>query len=80
MTGSVYVHQEVSMTTAKKIEAKRKRDAVIEEVLRRLALMTDEDIDYEFAAIENGLEVHVRFVPERQVRSRRSAASRVSHS
>lgn len=46
--------------TTKKSEARRKRDAVIEEVLRRLELMTDDAIEYEFTAIENALEVHVR--------------------
>ena len=50
--------------TTKKSEARRKRDAVIEEVLRRLELMTDDAIEYEFTAIENTLEVHVRFVAQ----------------
>jgi hypothetical protein len=44
---------------AKKSEARRRRDAVIEEVLRRLELMTDRAIEYEFATIENDKQVPV---------------------
>jgi hypothetical protein len=37
---------------------------IIEEVQRRLARLSDDDIDTEFAALENGLEIRVPFVAE----------------
>jgi hypothetical protein len=45
------------------IDAFYKRLAIIEEVQRRVARLSDDEIDTEFAAIENGLEIRVRFVP-----------------
>lgn len=41
-----------------------KRRVLIEEVARRIGLMSASEIDTEFAAIENGYEVRIRFVPE----------------
>jgi len=46
------------------VDAFYKRLAIIEEVQRRVARLSDDDIDTEFAAIENGLEIRVRFVSE----------------
>lgn len=41
-----------------------KRRVLSEEVARRVGLMRASEIDTEFAPIENGYEVRIRFVPE----------------
>jgi hypothetical protein len=41
-----------------------RRAAVVEEANRRINLMKANEIETEFAAIENGLEIHLRFIPE----------------
>ena len=42
-----------------------RRAAVVEEAIRRINLMKADEIETEFAAIENGLEIRLRFIPER---------------
>lgn len=47
-----------------KMSVAEKRAAVIDEAIRRLRLMRRSDIETEFAAIENALEIRIRFIPE----------------
>lgn len=47
-----------------------KRAGVIEEAVRRIRLMRPSDIEAEFAAIENALEIRIRFIPEPMRRTR----------
>ena len=46
------------------------RTGVAEEAVRRINLMKADEIETEFAAIANGLEIRLRFIPE-QFRSKR---------
>lgn len=41
-----------------------KRRVLLDEIARRIRLMRATEIDREFACIENGLEVRIRFVAE----------------
>jgi len=42
----------------------QKRQAVIEEAVRRIRRMPASEIETELAAIENGLEIRLRFIAE----------------
>ena len=46
------------------MRGKAKREAVIDEAIRRIQLMNESEVDMEFAAIENGLEIRMRFIAE----------------
>jgi hypothetical protein len=54
---------------------KYKRRVLIEEITRRVELMRNCEVDTEFAAIENGLEVRIRFIPEPFVSTAQQFAS-----
>jgi hypothetical protein len=54
---------------------KYKRRVLIEEITRRVELLRNSEVDTEFAAIENGLEVRIRFIPETFVSTAQRSAS-----
>jgi hypothetical protein len=65
----------------KKREANRKRRVLLDEAKRRMGLMRDGEIDTEFAAMENCLEIRLRFVsdPYRfRTRAPRATGSKLS--
>jgi hypothetical protein len=47
-----------------KLPHSERRAVVVEEAIRRINLMKADEIETEFAAIENGLEIRLRFIPE----------------
>ena len=50
-----------------------KRRAVVDEVARRVAAMSTCEIETEFAAVENGFEIRIRFIAEPFVKLRTRA-------